>query len=81
MPTESVEEYKGRYTILKWNGKEGMSTKFIIVDNNTGKQAVLIPGRVQDIVWTRMELNKDPGIKLWEDFENESVDDLEDIVF
>lgn len=75
------EGKKGEYTILKWNGKQGLSTKFIVRDNNTGKQSVLVPGRVQDIVWTRLDLSNDPGIKLWEDFGNESVDDLEDVVY
>jgi hypothetical protein len=69
------------YTFLRWNGKYGADSKFVTRDNDTGKQAVFTPGRTQDLVWTTVDLENAPEMKEWEDFQNETVDDLESIAF
>lgn len=71
----------GKYTFLKWNGKYSQDARFVVKDNSSGKQSVFIPGRTQDLVWTRSNLAEDTSMSDWEDFNNESVDDLESVAF
>lgn len=71
----------GRFTFLKWNGKYSGDAKFVVRDNNSGKQSIFTPGRVQDIVWTGNDLAGSQEFKGWEDFNNETVDDLEEVAF
>lgn len=75
-----AENNKG-FTFLLWNGEYGEKAKFIVRDNSTGKQSYFTPGRLSDIVWTSQDLTKDSSVKGWEGFENETVDDLDDVVF
>lgn len=72
---------KGRYTFLKWNGKYNDEAFFIVRDNETERQAYFIPGKPQESVWVDRDLTRDPETKNWEGFGNETVDDLEDVVF
>jgi hypothetical protein len=67
---------KSKYSILRWNGQEGEKAVFIIRENETGKQAQFTPGRVEDIVWVRSNLEPD-----WKSFQEEPIDNLEDVVF
>jgi hypothetical protein len=69
------------YTILKWNGQYGGRAKFVVRDNSSGKQSMFTPGRTQDLVWVRSDLANAPEIQNWEDFENETVSNLEDVAF
>jgi hypothetical protein len=69
------------YTFLKWNSKYGGDAKFVVRDNDSGKQAMFTPGRTQDLVWTRTNLDSAPEMKDWDDFGDETVDDLEPIAF
>lgn len=67
------------YTFLKWNGKYGSGAKFVVKDNSNGKQSLFTPGRLTDMVWVGSDLvaaNAD-----WEEFGNETVDNLKDVVF
>ena len=67
------------YTLLKWNGKYGNDAKFVVRDNQTGQQSMFTPGRSEDLVWTKTDLTNVPEIKDWEDFQNETVTDLDAI--
>jgi hypothetical protein len=82
---ESLDDKQGdikkQYTFLKWNGKYGAEAKFIVQDNYCGKQSFFIPGRCQDLVWTNLDLAGDKSFAYWDDFGDESVDDLEPIAF
>lgn len=71
----------GRFTFIKWNGKYSGDAKFIVRDNNSGKQSIFTPGRTQDLVWTGNHLDSSPDFKDWEDFGNESIDNLEEVAF
>lgn len=68
------------YTLLKWNGQYGKDAKFVVQDDKNGQQSMLTPGRTQDLVWTTTKLDQTPEIQKWEDFGNEHVDDLEDVM-
>lgn len=70
-----------RFTFLKWNSKYSGDAKFVVKDNNTGKQSVFTPGRTQDLVWTGMDLANSDDFKGWEDFGNETVGNLEEVAF
>lgn len=69
------------YTFLKWNGKYGEDARFIVRDNKSGKQSMFTPGRTKDIIWTSMSMENLPEVKNWEDFGNETVEDLEAVAF
>lgn len=69
------------YTFLRWNGVYGTKAQFIVKDNATGKQSLFSPARQADIAWVDSDLTKDPDHKGWQDFGNEQVADLKDVVF
>lgn len=69
------------YTFLKWNSKYGAEAKFVVVNNETGRQSMFVPGRTQDLVWTASQLDKTPEIANWSDFGQETVEDLEEVAF
>lgn len=69
------------FTFLRWNGKYGNNAKFVVQDNQSGKQSMFSPGRTQDLCWTSMDLATTPEISSWQDFGNEIVDSLEDVAF
>jgi len=71
----------GGFTFLKWNGQYNEGAKFVVRDNSSGKQAMFTPGRTHDLVWTKSDLTEDPEVSNWEDFGNETVDNLEDVAF
>lgn len=70
---------KKSYTFLKWNGKYGAGAKFVVKDNNTGKQTIFTPGRLQDVAWADGDLAAEHGD--WDDFGEEQVEDLAEVVF
>lgn len=69
------------FTFLKWNGSDGSESNFVVRDNKTGKMSYFTPGDTVDVTWTDKDLTQDPNVKGWDDFGNETVDDLEDVVF
>jgi len=75
-----AEEKKG-YTFLRWNGEYGEEANFIVRDNASGKMSYFTPGETRHIVWTDKDLTKDPTVKNWDTFGDETVDDLEEVVF
>jgi hypothetical protein len=70
-----------RYTLLKWNGEYGSEAKFIVRDNWKGMQSLFTPGRCQDLFWFHSDLARDKAVSTWEEFSEESFDDLEPIAF
>jgi len=76
-----MAEQKTGYTFLLWNSEYGEESNFIVRDNTTGKQTYFTPGDTRHLAWTDKDLTKDPQVKGWGDFGNETVDDLEDVVF
>ena len=70
-----------KYTILKWNGKYGDDARFIIQDNSDNDQTLLTPGEAHNVAWTHKPLTDSPDFANWQDFGNEQVDNLEDVVF
>lgn len=78
---ETRKNYKTGYTILRWNGIYGKEAKFIVRDNCNNHQSIFIPGRVQDLVWTSVDLTNVPELNDWSSFGNEIVEDLELIAF
>lgn len=69
------------YTFLLWNGEYGGESNFVVQNNKTSEQSYFTPGRTADLVWAKADLTKDPSTKGWEDFANETVTDLGDVVF
>ncbi|GLI90591.1 hypothetical protein ANABIO4_39430 [Bacillus subtilis] len=67
------------FIIKGWNGKYGQDAVFIIEDRGTGKQGLYVVGMKQDhISWLDVDLCSAYN---FEDFCNEKVDSLEEIVF
>lgn len=69
------------YTFLLWNGKYGDDANFVVRNNKNGKQSFFTPGNMKDLVWTDSDLTRTDAVRGWEDFANETVDNLEDVVF
>jgi len=68
-----------RFSIKKWNGKDGKEAVFVVEDNKTEKQSLFTPGKVKDMAWVDDDLvtpNKD-----WQDFGNEQIADLDKVLF
>lgn len=77
----AIQEGKKKYTLLKWNGEYGAEARFIVRDNDTGRQSLFTPGRCEDLIWFHSDLASDDVVSDWNDFGNESFDDLEPIAF
>ncbi len=69
------------YSFLLWNGKYGKGAKFVVKNNENNKQTYFTPGNTKDISWVSSDLTKDPSVKNWQDFFNEQIENLEDVVF
>ena len=69
------------YTLQKWNGQYGADAKFVVRNNDNGQQSMFTPGRTQDLVWTTAKLHETPEISKWQDFGDETVENLEDVAF
>ncbi len=69
------------YKFLKWNGQYSGDARFVVEDTANGKQSMFTPGRSQDVVWTTNKLDETPEIKNWDDFGDETVDNLQDVAF
>jgi hypothetical protein len=76
-----IQEGQERYTLLKWNGEYGSEARFIVRDNFTDRQSLFTPGRYEDLFWFQSDLANDEVVSDWNDFGNESFDDLELIAF
>ncbi|QRG66001.1 hypothetical protein [Brevibacillus choshinensis] len=75
------QEIKKRYTLLKWNGEYGDEAIFIVRDNLRARQSLFTPGRCEDLFWFHADLANDIAVSTWEEFCEESFDELEPIAF
>jgi len=78
---KSMKGEEGKYTFLKWNGSYGSEANFVVRENATGKQSYFTPDNVKDVAFVDADLTKDPLVKSWDTFGNETIDDLNDVVF
>lgn len=68
------------YLLKIWNGKYGNGAKFIVENKSTGKYSEFSPVRPSDLAWVDKDLTKESEYKNWESFENEPVEDLNNVV-
>ena len=68
------------YKIKLWNRQYGDKAKFIIFNSQTKKYTEFLVDHVQDVVWTNHDLTKEPEYKSWENWNDEPVDFLENIM-
>jgi hypothetical protein len=73
--------HEPRYTLLKWNGQYGAEAIFIVRDNWYKMQSLFTPGRSHDLFWFQSDLANDKSVLAWDEFGDESFDDLEPIAF
>lgn len=67
------------FKIKRWNGKYGNVAKFVVQDSN-GRFSEFDPTRPKDVAWVNQDLTAEAEYKNWEDFKDEPVEDLSDIV-
>lgn len=81
--SETKQETKQEtgFTLLLWNGLYGDESNFIVRDNKNNKYSYFTPGETKNLVWTDKDLTNDPQVGKWDTFGNETVSDLEDVVF
>lgn len=72
---------KGKYLLKLWNGRYGNNAKFIVFNTTTAKYSLFSPVRNKDLAWTATDLTKDPDYKDWESFQDEPVENLDEVVF
>lgn len=68
------------FLLWKWNKKYGNGAKFIVEDKSNGKFAEFSPARPKDIAWVDSDLTKESEYQSWDDFKQEKVDDLNNII-
>ena len=68
------------YKIKLWNKKYGNAARFIIFNSQTKKYTEFLVDHVNDVVWTAHDLTKEPEYKDWENWDDEPVDFLENIM-
>lgn len=74
-----AQNTKTGYTFLKWNKQYGNGAVFVVKRDNDNKQSLFTPGRVNDTAWVDTDLAESKAD--WDDFGNEKVKNLEDVVF
>jgi len=72
---------ESKYLLKLWNGKYGNNAQFIVFDTTTEKYSLFSPARSKDLAWTATDLTKDEDYKGWESFQDEPVENLDEIVF
>jgi hypothetical protein len=72
---------EARYNLLKWNGKFGDSSIFVVLDNSNQKQSFFTPDKLSDLTWVDHDLTVAEETKGWDDFGREPIKNLEDVVF
>lgn len=76
-----AEANEARYNILKWNGQDGDNAVFVVRDNQKGMYSLFTPDKLSDLTWVKQDLSNAGDYKGWEDFEEEPIQNLEDVVF
>lgn len=69
-----------KYALKLWNKKYGAPAQFIVENTTNGKFSLFQPSRAKDTAWVDADLTKDPDYKDWDDFQNEPIDDLNDVI-
>lgn len=72
---------KAKFSILKWNGKYSDGALFIIRNNQNQKRTIFSVGKLSDVAWTDEKLETLKEYAKWQDFEEEPINNLADIVF
>lgn len=67
------------YHLKLWNKAYGNNAKFIVEDSN-GKMAEFSPARPKDVSWVNHDLTKEKEYKVWDNFQNEPVQDLNQVI-
>jgi hypothetical protein len=70
-----------RYELLKWNGKYGDESVFVVLDTSNQKQSFFTPDKLSDLTWVESDLTVAQETRGWEDFGREKIKNLEDVVF
>lgn len=76
-----AEANEAHYSILKWNGQDGDNAVFVVRDNQKSAYSLFTPDKLGDLAWVKQDLSKVGEYKGWEDFEEEPIQNLEDVVF
>lgn len=79
--TSPVIQTIKRYTLLRWNGHYGAEAQFVVKDNFNSSESMFTPGLCRDLEWLYVDLANVGEMLYWEEFGNESFDDLEEIAF
>ena len=69
-----------KYQLKLWNKKYGDKAEFIVKNTKTEKYALFQPSRAKDTAWVANDLTQDPSYKNWDDFQDEPVEDLNDVI-
>lgn len=68
------------FVLHRWNKKYGNGAKFVVEDKSNGKFAEFSPARPKDIAWVDTDLTKEDEYKSWDDFQQEKVKNLADVI-
>ena len=68
------------YKLKLWNKKYGAEARFVAYDPTSKKYTEFQVDHTKDIIWTSHDLTKEPEYKNWEDWKDEPVNFLEDVM-
>lgn len=68
------------YKLKLWNGKYDRAAKFVVFDSKNKKYTEFSLDNPKDVAWVGHDLTQLPEYKSWEDFQDEPVDNLDDII-
>lgn len=68
------------FYLKRWNKKYGADAKFVAYDPTAKKYTEFQVDHTKDIAWTNQDLTKLPEYQSWEDWEDEPVNFLEDVM-
>ena len=71
---------KGKFILKLWNRKYGKSAEFIVQNTETKQYTLFSLSAPKDVTWVKEDLTKDPSYKSWDNFHDEPVDDLGQII-
>lgn len=69
-----------RYQLKLWNKKFGKDAKFVAYDTQEKTYGMFQVGRTNDIAWVKDDITKDSDYKGWDDFQNEPVANLVNVI-
>lgn len=68
------------FVLKLWNKQYGEGAKFIVQNESDEKYCEFSPFRPKDIAWVTNDLTKEAEYKDWDNFQNEKVENLEDVL-